>query len=214
MNRAGYRQRTIEHWAARFEVAAWKGLDERLALVLQEKLQEIARLLPTKAHAGLRASVPIVADLVTLDCSGVAVYHWRGCGTELTKLGEPAWKAGSINVLQSQEFLDLVTDFRRFPYALLHEVAHAFHDRFVPDGHCNTEILEAYERAMVSGDYEMVMNVSGTPRRANAIIDPLEYFASSSTAYFGQNDDWPITRTELRQVDPTGFELVQRLWGV
>jgi hypothetical protein len=212
MQRAGYRQRTIEHWATRFEIAAWNGLDERLAAVLEEKLREIARLLPPKALAGLRAAVPIVADLVTPDCSSVAVYHWRGCGAELAKIGEPAWKAGSINVLQSEAFLALVTDFRRFPYALLHEMAHAFQDHCVPDGHRNRDIIAAHERAMASGDYEMVMNVSGTPRRANAIKDPLEYFASSSTAYFAQNDDWPTSRAELEDVDSVGFQLVRRLW--
>jgi hypothetical protein len=213
MQRGGYVDQTIVGWRACVAIADWRGLDQRLCRAIELKLREIARLIPAKAYADLRARVPLVLDLATSDCAAVAVYHWCGCGPELMRTGEPSWKAGSVNVLQGAAFLDLITDAQRFPYALLHELAHAFQDHLVPDSHRNHAIRSAHHRALASGDYDMVMNVAGMPRKANAIIDPLEYFASSSTAYFARNDDWPTDRDELAAVDPVACALVQRLWG-
>ncbi|MEA2773180.1 MAG: hypothetical protein QOD93_6142 [Acetobacteraceae bacterium] len=212
MERAGYDSRIIENWTVRFERRAWGGLDNDLARVLEVKLREISQVLPIKPLEGLRLTVPIIADYATPDFPAVAVYHWTGAEPWLARHGEPADKAGSINILQAAEFLSVVQDVGRYPAALLHEVAHAFHDRFVPGGSRNSEIVEAYQRAVRSGIYENVMNVTGKAHRANAIANAMEYFANTTTAYFLRNDDWPEDRAELAMRDPFGLRVIQSLW--
>jgi hypothetical protein len=214
MRRTGYDLRTIHHWTVGFEKAEWGGLDTLLTQVLETKLQEIETVLPARPLADLRSAVPIVADLVTRDFPAVAVYHWVGAEPWLRAHEEPTGKAGTINILQAQEFIGLVEHALRYPAALLHEVAHAYHDRFAPDGVNNTVIAEAYRSAVASGIYQQVLNVTGIMHQANAIENSMEYFANTTTAYFLRNDDWPSTRTELAQVDPRGLAMVREVWGV
>jgi hypothetical protein len=155
-----------------------------------------------------------MADCVTLDFRAVATYHWVGAEPWLREHGEPTYKAGSINILEAAAFISLVEDVSRYPAALLHEVAHAFHDRVAPNGVNNEIIRSAYRRAVASGLYEQVLNVSGVIHQANAIRNAMEYFANSTTAYFLRNDDWPEDRDALAQTDPAGFQMVRHIWSV
>jgi hypothetical protein len=214
MQRTGYDYRTILQWRVGLERTNWGGLDGILSQVLEAKLREIEEVLPPKPLADLRLAVPIMADCVTPDFPGVVVYHWVGAEPWLKEHGEPPCKAGSINILQTAAFISLVQDVSRYPAALLHEVAHAYHDRFAPGGVHNDTITNAYQGAVTSGIYEHVLNVSGIMHQANAIQNAMEYFANTTTAYFLRNDDWPADRAELARTDPTGFQMVQRIWNV
>lgn len=100
----------------------------------------------------------------------------------------------------------------RYPAALLHEVAHAFHDRFLEGGFNNFRVQEAFNSANVQKKYRGVRNVSGKIQDSNAIINHKEYFASNTTAYFMKNDDFPFTREELLSYDPGAFTLLQEWW--
>jgi hypothetical protein len=214
MQRAGYDYRMIRQWTVGFEKATWDGLDARLSQVLDAKLQEIEEILPPAPLANLRSTVTIMADHTTPDFPSVAVYHWVGSQPWLREHGEPTCKAGSINILQSAEFISLVEDVARYPAALLHEAAHAYHDRFVPNGRYNEIIRAAYQGAVASGIYEHVLNVTGVMHQANAIRNEMEYFANTTTAFFLRNDDWPEDRDELARTDPVGFQMIRRLWNV
>jgi lysophospholipase L1-like esterase len=117
------------------------------------------------------------------------------------------------NVRQFESELD------RMPNLVLHELAHAYHNRVLPQGFANPDIKAAYEQARASGNYEQVERRSshtkpGTLERAYALSDPMEYFAESSEAFFGRNDFFPFTQDELRTHDPAMFTLLARLWGV
>jgi hypothetical protein len=214
MQRAGYAYRTIRQWTVGFETVNWAGLDSILSQVLEAKLHEIEQVLPAKPLADLRSAVPIMADCTTSDFPAVAVYHWVGAEPWLREHGEPVCKAGSINILQAAAFIGLVQDVARYPAALLHEVAHAYHDRFAPGGIHNNIIHEAYQDAVGSGIYEHVLNVTGIMHQANAITNAMEYFANTTTAYFLRNDDFPADRAELAQTDPAGLRMIQRIWDV
>ncbi|HEX4176797.1 MAG TPA: hypothetical protein VHY57_00090 [Rhizomicrobium sp.] len=214
MQRAGYDYVTIRDWRIGFEQATWGGLDLILSRVLEEKLREIEAVLPHGPLAALRSVVPIMADHLTPDFPSVAVYHWVGAEPWLREYGEPACKAGSINILQAGQFVSLVQDVTRYPAALLHEVAHAYQDRLVPNGVRNETINRAYQAALASGIYEHVLNVTGVMHQANAITNAMEYFANTTTAYFLRNDDWPEDRNALAQSDRAGFEMIRRLWNV
>jgi hypothetical protein len=214
MQRAGYDFRMIRQWRVGFEKVRWAGLDCVLAKVLEAKLREIEAVLPAGPLAAVRSAVTIMADCVTSDFRAVATYHWVGAEPWLREHGEPTQKAGSINILEAAAFISLVEDVSRYPAALLHEVAHAFHDRVAPDGVNNEIIRSAYQGAVASGLYEQVLNVSGVIHQANAIRNAMEYFANSSTAYFLRNDDWPEDRDALAQTDPAGFQMVRHIWNV
>lgn len=214
MLRAGYDYKKIRQWTVGFERVNWKGLDRILSTVLEAKLHEIEQVLPPKPLADLRSTVPIMADYLTPDFPSVAVYHWVGAEPWLKEHGEPVYKAGSINILQAAAFIDLVQDIARYPAALLHEVAHAYHDRFAPGGGHNDIIARSYQNAVMSGIYEHVLNVTGIMHQANAIRNAMEYFANTTTAYFLHNDDWPADRVELTQTDPAGVQMIRRIWNV
>jgi hypothetical protein len=47
-------------------------------------------------------------------------------------------------------------EVRRMPLLALHELAHAYHDRFLLGGHQNPEIAAAFEKAKASGLYDRV----------------------------------------------------------
>jgi hypothetical protein len=214
MRRAGYEYRTIRRWTVGFEKTDWRGLDATLTQVLEEKLHEMEQVMPAEPMAQLRAAVPIIADCVTPDFPSVAVYHSVGAEPWLQEHEEPVSKAGSINILQTAAFIRLVQDPAQYPAALLHEAAHAYHDRFASRGVRGRLIRRAYQQAVTSGIYEHVLNVTGIMHQSNAIKNAMEYFANTTTAYFLRNDDWPADRTELAQTDPAGFQMIKRVWNI
>jgi hypothetical protein len=103
----------------------------------------------------------------------------------------------------------------RMPVFVLHELAHAFHDRVL--GFENAEIEAAFQRAKKSGGYERVERRNGSGRpdtfdRAYAMTNAKEYFAELSEAFFGANDFFPFTRDDLAKHDPEMLRLLERLW--
>ena len=110
-------------------------------------------------------------------------------------------------------------EVNRMPWFVLHELAHAYHDRELPKGFGNPEIAAAYARAKESGKYDKVERHFGNGRpntfeKAYAMTNPMEYFAETTEAYFGRNDFFPFTRDELKKHDPDMFELLGKLWQV
>jgi Mlc titration factor MtfA (ptsG expression regulator) len=110
-------------------------------------------------------------------------------------------------------------EVNRMPWFVLHELAHAYHDRELPGGFGNREIVAAYARAKDSGKYDKVERHFGNGRpntfeKAYALTNPMEYFAEATEAYFSRNDFFPFTRDELKKHDPAMFELLGKVWGV
>ena len=107
---------------------------------------------------------------------------------------------------------------RRMPNFVLHELAHAYHDRVLGGQPAIGEIAAAYQKAKASGKYDRVERQDSEGRkrmdRAYALTNPFEYFAESTEAYFGHNDFFPYTRAELQQHDPEMCALLGKLWGV
>jgi Mlc titration factor MtfA (ptsG expression regulator) len=102
---------------------------------------------------------------------------------------------------------------------VLHELAHAYHDRVLERGFDNAEIKAAYERARAGKSYDRVERWFGNGRsntfeRAYAMTSPQEYFAESTEAFFSRNDFFPFTHAELKRHDPEMERLLGRLWGV
>jgi len=96
------------------------------------------------------------------------------------------------------------------PCALIHELAHAYHDQVL--GFENPRIKGAFARAQLEGNYESVLFVKGGKRKHYALSNHKEYFAEATEAWFGQNDFYPFVRGELEEHDPLLFELFKEIW--
>lgn len=188
-------------------------LTERVLELLRGQLAEIARVVPAAAVKELR-KVPLYFSPKYPGRAPTAEFH-PDVGWLKANGRDPAMaKAVEFtNVRQFEAELD------RMPNLVLHELAHAYHDRVLPNGFANPEIKAAFEQAKASGKYERVERrfshtKPGTPERAYALSDPMEYFAESTEAFFGRNDFFPFTRDELQAHDPGMFALLAKLWSV
>lgn len=115
-----------------------------------------------------------------------------------------------IEVGNAKTFLSWTLDQ---PWMVLHELAHAYHDRDLEGGYENAPILEAYRAAKEKGLFTRVMGWKGVERDGYAETNQMEYFAELTEAYFGQNDMFPFVRGELLKHDPRGFQVVADAWG-
>jgi len=97
------------------------------------------------------------------------------------------------------------------PWAVLHELAHAYHDRVLSFE--EKEIIEAHRRAKEAGLYDSVLHVVGDERKHYALTNHKEFFAEMSEAYLGTNDFFPFVRGELKRHDEATFELLKKIWG-
>ena len=100
------------------------------------------------------------------------------------------------------------------PWMVLHELAHAYHHDFMPDGFDNREVEAAYQIASDKRLYESVLRNDGRTERAYAMTNRMEYFAECTEAFFGTNDFYPFVRPELKVHDPEGYEMMKDAWGV
>jgi len=212
VQRPGYEDQQIHGWKVRYETTDWGTLRLKLSETLYMKLQEIENTLPALSLSKVRKEVCIHVDLVTTDSTDVAVYHSTESVGWLISHREPPEKASSINILDAQRFIDMVESPSSYLAALLHEVAHAFHDRFLDGGFNNLRVQEAFDAANAHNKYRNVKNVSGKIQNSNAITNHKEYFANNTTAYFMRNDDFPFTNEELLSYDPGAFTLLQECW--
>lgn len=90
-----------------------------------------------------------------------------------------------------------------YPGVLIHEIAHAFHDLFLPNGFDNEVIIEWYDKAVASGKYEAVNTTYSSFRsgrekkRAYALTNEREFFAEMSEALWLRNNYEPFTIFEV-----------------
>lgn len=205
--------RTIEGWTAHIHrdlIAKEAAATEHALERLQVQLQEIVRVVPAAEVAKLR-QVPLYFSPEYPDITPRAEYHpgaqW------LKENGRDPAMAKGIEFTNVRIF---DAEMRRMPNFALHELAHAYHDLFLPEGFENPEILAAYAKAKAGGAYDQVerQDAEGNKRmdRAYAMTDHKEYFAEATEAFFSRNDFFPYTREELRRHDPTVYGLLEKLW--
>ncbi len=180
--------------------------------LLQKQLEEIARVVPTKAVAELR-KVPLYVSPEYADEKPKAEYH-----PDAGWLREHGRDPGMANAVEFTNVRIFEREFNRMPNFALHELAHAYHHRVLPQAFDNEPIQAAYERAKASGKYDRVERWHGngepnTFERAYAMTNPQEFFAETTEAYFSRNDYFPFTRDQLKLHDPETFALLETLWN-
>lgn len=172
--------------------------------LLESKLEEIKRTVPTNACAKLRdVTIWLGVDDGHAPCSE---YHpsreW------LREHGFNPDKARCVEIGNARKFIDWSATQ---PSMVLHELAHAYHHQFL--GYSYKPVREAYAQAVSSGIYDSVKYANGKMRRAYALNNEQEYFAEATEAFFGRNDFYPFTREELKKHDPLIYSVLQEAWN-
>lgn len=180
-------------------------LFERARKELQGQLWHITRKVPRPALGKLRR---VRIHLRLRSPTRCAAYHPSRAW--LTRHSRDPDLAGCVEIGNARTF---VSWSRTQPWMVLHELAHAYHHRFVPGGFANGEVRACWRRALESARYDSVQHVDGRHVRAYALTNPQEFFAEASEAWFGTNDMFPFVRPELVRHDPGTARLLRRLWG-
>lgn len=211
---AGRQTKIIEGWTVLVSdelLAKDKETTERALALLTVQLAEITRGVPAAAVAELR-KVPLWISPEYPDVQPRAEYH-PDAGWLRENKRDPAME-------RAVEFSNVRTferETKRMPNFVLHELAHAYHDRVLAQGFDNVEIKAAFEKVKADGLYDRVEQRFGDGRsahvRAYALTSPQEYFAECSEAFFFTNDFFPFTRDQLKRHDPAMCELLTKLWG-
>jgi hypothetical protein len=177
---------------------------EALAL-LQKKLFAVRKTVPSAAVPKLR-EVPI---WLSRDVAPGAAYH--PSADWLLENGRVVEMERSIEIMSIDDFIDWSTVQ---PWMMLHELAHAYHHRFLPLGYENGPIKRAYKQAVASRDYNRVLYHDRTRVKHYALTNQMEFFAESTEAYFGKNDFEPFNKKQLRSFDVSAYRMVEKAWGV
>jgi hypothetical protein len=207
-----HERRTVVGWTLHVSKAlltADEAAVERASAQLTTMLEEIVRVVPAAAVTELR-KVPLWFSPEYKGTGARAEYH-PDAGWLRANERDPAM-AKAVEFTNVRVF---DAEVRRMPNFALHELAHAYHDRFL--NFDEPRIRAAFESAKASGKYESVRIRNGAGKehtgRAYTISNHKEYFAETTEAFFSRNDIYPFTRDELKEHDPEMFALLGTLWG-
>ncbi|MCO8121283.1 metallopeptidase [Stieleria sp. TO1_6] len=201
--------RTIEGWTVKVDPTVFKpehsSKGQRALQALGNHLQRVTYLLPDDVLNELR-EIPIWVDR---DGKGKSlVYH--PSADWLADNGYNPAMAKHVHVPKIDLLLSR-QQWAKHPYAIMHELAHAYHDQVL--GWDDAEIKALYELAENSGSYDHVLDHAHRQVRHYGMNNHKEYFAESTEAYLGVNDFYPFVRAELKQHDPRMFDLQSKIWG-
>jgi hypothetical protein len=213
-NRAGSSiervERTVEGWEVRVDIQLVEGFDEALGRealrVLEHKLREVRLLVPEKPLADLRR-VPIILDR---EHPGLSAMQYHPSAAWLREHGYDPEMARCVHIPRAEELVTLHS-VNRQPFAVLHELAHAYHDRVL--GFEEARIMAAWRAFRESGRSENVLHASGRRQEHYGRKDAKEFFAEMTEAYFGVNDFYPFLRAELKETEPELDALLESVWG-
>ncbi|WP_437186152.1 hypothetical protein SH668x_003292 [Planctomicrobium sp. SH668] len=209
-----YEVRNVEGWTLRIH-RRLNEIDEekvlRAIVLLKIQLEEVVRLLPEETVAKLR-EVPLWFSPEYEGKGPSAEYHpsqrW------LEENGRNPAMARSVEFTNVRIF---DAEVRRMPNFALHELAHAYQDRFLTEEQ-DRMISAAFKEAVKSGKYQDVEIQDSEGQRhkgrAYALTNYNEYFAECTESYFVRNDIYPFNREEILVADPDFAKILPGLWGV
>lgn len=207
---ASHTTREIQGWTVRLDDRLLAGehadLGTRAVGLLEGQLRNIALVLPADKLKPLRR-VPIWLDLTH---GALQPEQYHPSAEWLAKHGYSRQLAQCVHIPDARYFAS-ARHQRTQPWAMLHEFAHAYHDRVL--GFDHAEIKAAWEKLTAGGRYKSVLHIDGKPRPHYALVNPQEFFAEMTEAYFGQNDFYPFNSAELKRDEPELFQLLEKLWG-
>ena len=202
--------REMEGWTVHVEPSLLTGEqweEGALALkMLANHLQRISILVPQDRLAQLQ-KVEFWVEHAHGELNGM---HYHPSRQWLTDRGFDPRLAKKIHITHAAELFSR-HQIVKHPAVILHELAHAYHDQVL--GFDEPRIEQAFERAMAAGSYQDVLLYTGRKVRHYGATDHKEYFAEATEAYFYRNDFYPFVAAELKQYDPTVYNLLREIWG-
>ena len=204
---SSYVNQDVQGWTVRVHkslLAEEKELGDRALSILSGRLFETAQLVPAKPLEQLRR-VPIWLEFSNPKTSSAQYHPSREWLTENDFNPE---KTKCVEIANADNFLK---EQRRQPCMLIHELAHAYHERVLTFE--EPRIMAAYERAKQAALYDKVLNFAAKDARHYALTNHKEFFAELTECYFGTNDFFPFVRPELQRHDPETFQLLEEIWA-
>src|SRR5579862_2906079 len=134
----------IEGWTVKVESAetkdtAWKSVEQQV----RDQLYRISRIVPDSPLAKLRTIVIWVqGDDTATQC---AAFHPDGKWLE--EHGSDPAMAHGVEIANAKNFVSWTYEQ---PWMLMHELAHAYHFLFLPNGFENKEIKSVFEADMAT----------------------------------------------------------------
>lgn len=207
---ASHTERNIEGWTVRIDerlLSAENTAKGALALqLLSARLLTIKLVVPEPALSKLR-SVTIQIDLTH---GALQNMQYHPSARWLKENGYSASLVKCVHIPDAAYFCSPFQNHRQ-PWAVLHELAHAYHDQVL--GFEESRIKAAWKKFRDSGRYESVLTAQGGKQKHYALTNQKEFFAEMTEAYFGSNDFYPFVAGELQSAEPELFTLLTDIWG-
>lgn len=203
-------KKDIEGWTVYVDPALLEGEHSKMGgeslKMLANHLQRIEILVPEPQLTKMKTlEIWIEYHHPTL---GSMQYHgspqWVISHGHDPRLGKKVHITRAENLLAREQML-------KHPAMILHELAHAYHDKYM--GYDEPRIVAAYKNAKKAGIYENVLLYTGAHVRHYGLNNQMEYFAEGTEAYFYRNDFYPFVRAELKEHDPEFHKLLSEIWG-
>lgn len=206
---SAHTERDLEGWTVHIDKRLLSGADKELGVhalrILANRLYDVKQVVPADKVAHLQ-KVAIWIDS-THGQLRPAQYHpsadWLKGNGYSPALGK------CVHIPVAADFAS-VSHQRTQPWSVLHELAHAYHDRVL--GFDEPRIKEAYEKYKKSGRGDNVLRHNGARGRHYALTNHKEFFAEMTEAYFGVNDFFPFNRAELKETEPEILTLLADIW--
>jgi len=199
----------LQGWTLQFDKRLLSGkhksVGDEVRRMIDGKLFEITLLVSPSRLKHLR-EVPIWVDLD--HPLRTAQYHpgakW------LRDHGHDPKMVKAVHIPDAGRLINLIRSNDQ-PAVMLHELAHAYHDRVLGFGY--GPIRKAWDKIVASKKYEKVLHIRGNQVRHYALTNHKEFFAEMSEAFFDTNDFYPFVRAELKEFEPEVFALLKAVWS-
>lgn len=202
--------REIEGWTvridSRLDQPKHAGLGRRAKKLLANRLYLVKMMVAPERLVELQ-QFTIVLDL---DHGELRSMQYHPSERWLVSNGYSADLTKCVHIPLAGQFADPKHHHRQ-PWAVIHELAHAYHDQVL--GFEHAAIKELWQQAVDAKRYESVLHIDGDKRTHYALTDQKEFFAEMSEAYLGLNDFYPFHRADLKQDNPPLYKLLQSIWG-
>ena len=206
--RIDHEPRTIEGWTVHVDqrlLGEEHGeLGQQALRILANKLYEVVLVLPADRVERLK-QVPIWIDL-DHPLKNMQYHPDKGW---LEQHGYDPAMAKAVHIPNVQYMIR--TQQRNVqPWVVLHELAHAYHDREL--GFDDPLVRQTFDQVVASKRYEEVLHIAGRKQRHYALSNHKEYFAEMTESFFGTNDFYPFVRAELEEYDPETWRMLEQIW--
>ena len=202
--------RQIEGWTVRVDDRLLNGegaaLGEKAIKLLTARLVAITAIVNEEPLAKLR-TVTIQLDLTH---GGLMPMQYHPSAGWLKSNGYSEKLAKCVHIPNVHGLLSPFENHRQ-PSAMLHELAHAYHDQVL--GFEHAKVMEAWKKFRDSGKYKSVLTSPGNMREHYALTNQKEFFAEMTESYLMVNDFYPFVAGELKQAEPEIFALMAEIWG-